>query len=317
MPSRHAGDPVAPVLAPRSPVLACGAGAVRHVRATRSRARDPVRPPVDCAASRRAGDDLAGHFTRRQDDRVRGRPHSRRPRACTCVRSTRFTSRAVACAAKARSTRSSRPTASRSGSSPAASVARARGRRRVTAHRRLRTQLGRHLVRRRHASSTRPTLSAGLWRVGRKRRHARCSSRSPTARQAGYAHVYPQCLPGTDDILFGSGARRSTLPSCRRRAAPGVTVTPARRNRRRRRHHRVCRQRAPAGRGWRRRGDRRRWTPRDDRAEAPGNRGDPRTSTGSPATSEPGSTSRRTAPWFTCPAIRCGGAWSGSIAMER
>ena len=46
-----------------------------------------------------------------------------------------------------------------------------------------------------------PTLGGGLWRVGQDGGTPLQLTKTDGGK-AGYAHVYPQCLPGSDDILF-------------------------------------------------------------------------------------------------------------------
>ena len=117
----------------------------------------------------------------------------------------------------------------------------------------------------------------------------------------------PQCLPGTDDLLFSFwGQTFYTARSLAedRHVAPGdpgqdalggATVIGV-----------YADERTPAGGRWRRGRDRRRLdVHRSTTPEQPGDRRDRRASTGSSATNAPGSTCRPTAPPSMRRAVRC------------
>ena len=75
-----------------------------------------------------------------------------------------------------------------------------------------------------------PTLGGGLWRVG-ENGGTPLQLTKTDAGKAGYAHVYPQCLPGTDDILFAFfSAKTFYAAALSPSSGSWRQVTPARRN---------------------------------------------------------------------------------------
>ena len=162
-----------------------------------------------------------------------------------------------------------------------------------------------------------PTLGGGLWRVRPRRRDPAAAHEN--RRRQGRIRTRLPAVPARHGrhplrFFFRSDVLCCGPVAVERQLASGDS---GQAQQRRRRHHRLCRERTPAGWRWRHRGDRRRMDAGDDGAEEPGHRRDPERLLDRRQRASLVQRLGRTAPWFMRPAVRCGGAWCGSIAMER